>query len=102
MECTYSKSEYNDEGFFVYDWMISRLGLVGGTLLVYAVIYAFCKQYGCFSEGLGYLTQKTGNTKRGVQINLKKLEKMKLIFKSEDKNDFGKYEFYARAINFNE
>ena len=64
--------------------MISRLGLSGNSLLVYAIIYGFSQTEGHYFNGsLQYLAEWTNSTKQGVLKNLKELVDCGYILKYE-------------------
>lgn len=86
--------------YTIYDFMIDQLGLTGSALLVYAVIYSHCLQYGSYTQGIVYLSKMTGSSERSVQLNLKKLENDELIFKSDQRDDLRRYKYFANAIKF--
>ena len=64
--------------------MISALGLSGGKLLIYAVIYSFYEYgRGGFYGSQEYLMALTGYSKRTVVSAIGELEKMDLIVRSK-------------------
>lgn len=65
-------------------WMITRLGLKGNELIIFAIIYGFSQgDQGVYNGSLKYLADWTNSTKRGVMKNLKSLVDKKLIKKNE-------------------
>ena len=77
------KTNYN-YNFRIYGFMTSALGLSGGKLLIYAVIYSFYEYgRGGFYGSQEYLVELTGYSKRTVVSAIGELEKMDLIVRSK-------------------
>lgn len=81
----------------IQGWMLSRLGLRGNELLIYAIIYGFSQEDGqVFSGSLRYLAEWTNSTKRSVMNNLNSLVEKGLIKKQEKIINGVKFcEYYA-------
>lgn len=77
------ETEKDDVYFVVYHWMISRLGLKGAALLVYALIYGYTKAVGEFSGSLAYIEERTGLSRKGVINCLGDLVEKELLIKTE-------------------
>lgn len=75
--------EKDETYFVVYHWMITRLGLKGAALLVYALIYGYTKAVGEFSGSLAYISSHTGVGKSQVQEALKKMVEAGLLKKQD-------------------
>lgn len=69
------------EYFTVYDWMITDLRLKGSELLLYAIIYSFCKDGETMVTGLEYLANRTAMTTFHVCRCLNSLQRKKYINK---------------------
>lgn len=70
------------EYFTVYDWMITDLRLKGSELLLYAIIYSFCKDGETMVTGLEYLANRIGGIKHRVSTALTELQKKGHITKT--------------------
>lgn len=70
------------EYFTVYDWMITDLRLKGSELLLYAIIYSFCKDGESMITGLEYLANRSGIVKQWVSSVLAELQKKGYITKT--------------------
>ena len=70
------------EYFTVYDWMITDLRLKGSELLLYAIIYSFCKDGDPMITGLEYLANRIGSEKHWVSSALAELQKKGYITKT--------------------
>lgn len=78
----------------IQGWMLSKLGLKGNQLLIYAIIYGFCQDgHSCFHGSLEYLQLWTNSTRQGVINVLKELMEKKLI-RREDSYPNNKYFLY--------
>lgn len=61
--------------YIVEGWMLTRLGLKGLSLQIYAIIYGFSQgNQGCFYGSIQYLMDFTGSTDRGVRKALNELQ----------------------------
>lgn len=82
-------------------WMVTRLGLKGNELLIYAIIYGFSQTKGQnFTGSLKYLAEWTNSSKQGVMKNLKSLIEKNLITKSEKTVNGVKYcEYHTTEFN---
>lgn len=69
------------EYFTVYDWMITDLRLKGSELLLYAIIYSFCKDGETMITGLEYLANRTAMTTIHVCRCLNSLQEKEVIIK---------------------
>lgn len=69
------------EYFTVYDWMITDLRLKGSELLLYAIIYSFCKDGETMVTGLEYLANRTAMTTIHVCRCLNSLQEKEVIIK---------------------
>jgi predicted transcriptional regulator len=85
----------------IQGWMISRLGLKGNELLIYAIIYGFSQTEGqVFSGSLRYLAEWTNSTKQGVIKSLKSLVEKGCIGKQDRIVNGVKFcEYYATKFN---
>ncbi len=77
------KSKIRDENYYaVFGWMLNVLGLKGGELLIFAIIYGFSQdQESAFFGSLSYLEAFTGLSRPTVVSVLNSLEEKKLIIK---------------------
>ena len=75
----------NDTTYYnIQYWMVSRLGLKGTDLLVYAIIHGFSQDGTSFCyTPLEYMTKMTGVTKKAVIDAIKRLENKNLIIKKK-------------------
>ena len=74
----------SDNYIHISGWMLSKLGLSGNSLLIYAIIYGFSQTEGHYFNGsLNYLSEWTNSTKQGVIKNLKELVDLGFIIKQE-------------------
>ena len=72
----------DDNYFQVSGWMITKLGLNGNRLLVYAIIYGFSQDGESeFNGGMDYLVQLTGASRRTVINTLNELTEAGLLIK---------------------
>lgn len=80
------ESKVKDENYInIQGWMVTKLGLKGNELLIYAIIYGFSQtEDQTFNGSLQYLADWTNSTKQGVTKNLKALVEKGYIEK-EDK-----------------
>lgn len=80
------ESKVKDENYVsIQGWMVTKLGLKGNELLIYAIIYGFSQaEDQAFNGSLQYLADWTNSTKQGVTKNLKALVEKGYITK-EDK-----------------
>lgn len=85
----------------IQGWMLSKLGLKGNELLIYAIIYGFSQTDGqVFSGGLRYLSEWTNSTKQGVIKNIKSLIEKGYIEKREKIVNGVKFcEYYTTELN---
>lgn len=61
--------------YVVEGWMLTKLGLKGLSLQIYAIIYGFSQgNQGCFYGSIQYLMDFTGSTDRGVRKALNELQ----------------------------
>lgn len=68
----------------IHGWMTRELKLKGNELLIYSIIYSYCRdEQGVFYGSLQYLAEFTNSTKRNVINNLNSLIEKKLITKKE-------------------
>lgn len=74
-----------DENYVtVQGWMLSKLGLKGNSLLIYALIYGFCQDgSSCYNGSLEYIQEWTNSTRQGVIKALKQLQENGLIIKEQ-------------------
>jgi hypothetical protein len=65
----------NENFFVVQAWMLTKLGLKGNELLIYAIIYGFSQggENQAFCGSISYLCQWTNSTRQSVMANLKAL-----------------------------
>jgi uncharacterized phage protein (TIGR02220 family) len=91
-----------DENYInIQGWMLSKLGLKGNQLLIYAIIYGFCQDgESTFHGSLSYFEHWTNSTRQGVIKALKQLQKDGLIIKIEGKPN-NAYYINVNKINFN-
>lgn len=78
-------SKVKEENFInIYGWMVTRLGLKGNELLVYAIIYGFSQDDETrFTGSLQYLADWTNSTKQSCIKCLKSLAEKGYITKHE-------------------
>lgn len=90
-----------DENYAVIQgWMITKLGLKGNELLLYAIIFGFSQAEGqAFSGSLRYLAEWLNTSKRTVMDNLKSLVEKDLLEKEESFTNGVKFCAY-RCKNF--
>lgn len=79
------ESKVKDENYInIQGWMVTKLGLKGNELLIYAIIYGFSQaEDQAFNGSLQYLADWTNSTKQGVTKNLKALVEKEYIEKEE-------------------
>lgn len=96
------ESKVKDENYInIQGWMVTKLGLKGNELLIYAIIYGFSQtEDQTFNGSLQYLADWTNSTKQGVTKNLKALVEKGYIVK-EDKyiNNVKFCEYYATKLD---
>ncbi len=96
------ESKVKDENYInIQGWMVTKLGLKGNELLIYAIIYGFSQtEDQTFNGSLQYLADWTNSTKQGVTKNLKALVEKEYIIK-EDKyiNNVKFCEYYATKLD---
>ena len=96
------ESKVKDENYInIQGWMVTKLGLQGYELLIYAIIYGFSQtEDQTFNGSLQYLADWTNSTKQGVTKNLKALVEKGYIIK-EDKyiNNVKFCEYYATKLD---
>lgn len=96
------ESKVKDENYInIQGWMVTKLGLKGNELLIYAIIYGFSQtEDQTFNGSLQYLADWTNSTKQGVTKNLKALVEKGYIIK-EDKyiNNVKFCEYYATKLD---
>lgn len=68
-----------DRFFIVYDWMVKELGLKGGELCLYALIYSFASRNELCKGSLTYLADRLGMSRQAISGLTKKLETDGLI-----------------------
>lgn len=84
----------DNDSLVVTDWMVKELKLKGTELMIYAIIYGFCKSEGCCRASLAYLGDWTGTSKSTVIEVINELIKKQLIVKEETEvngETFNKY-----------
>ena len=68
----------------IQGWMLSKLGLKGNNLIIYAIIYGFSQVEGHYFNGsLQYLCEWTNSTRQGVIKNLKELVDLGYVIKQD-------------------
>lgn len=84
----------NDNNYFnIAGWMVTKLGLKGTELMVFAIIYGFSQAEGNeFTASRKYLAEFTGATTKTIDNCLQSLVERKLIIKREE---------YINNIKFN-
>ena len=91
----------NENYINIQGWMLSKLGLKGNQLLIYAIIYGFCQDgESTFHGSLIYFEHWTNSTRQGVIKALKQLQEDGLIIKIEGKPN-NAYYINVNKINFN-
>ena len=96
------ESKVKDENYInIQGWMVTKLGLKGNELLIYAIIYGFSQtEDQTFNGSLQYLADWTNSTKQGVTKNLKALvEKVYIIKEDKYINNVKFCEYYATKFN---
>lgn len=80
-----AESRINDQNYYqVTGWMITRLGLKGVDLKLYAIIYGFSQDgKSCFDGSLAYLQSFTNTSKSTVMRALQRLVDCGLVRKTE-------------------
>ena len=78
-------SAIKDENYInIQGFMVTKLGLKGNELLIYAIIFGFSQAEGqAFTGGLRYLADWLNTSKRTVMDNLKSLVEKDLLEKEE-------------------
>jgi hypothetical protein len=77
----------NDNYFTVKGWMINELGLSGGALIAYAVIYGFSQDgKSSYRGSVSYLASCAGVSRRGMSYILSELLKKGYITKNDEKD----------------
>ena len=82
----------NGTVIIIEDFMQSELSLRGTALLVYAIIWSFCKLKGSFFAAVSYLAKRCYASERAVQYALRRLTELGYV---ECK---GKHELFATNI----
>jgi DNA-binding MarR family transcriptional regulator len=78
----------DDNYFTVKGWMVNKLGLSGGALIAYAVIYGFSQDgRSSFRGSMSYLASCAGVSERGIQKIIKGLVEKGYIAKREAEED---------------
>lgn len=96
------ESKVKDENYIsIQGWMVTKLGLKGNELLIYAIIYGFSQAEGqAFNGSLQYLADWTNSTKQGVLKNLKSLIEKGYLGKNENYINGVKFcEYYTTEFN---
>ena len=96
------ESKVKDENYInIQGWMVTKLGLKGNELLIYAIIYGFSQtEDQTFNGSLQYLADWTNSTKQGVTKNLKALvEKGYIIIEDKYINNVKFCEYYATKLD---
>mgnify|MGYP002672150678 CR=1 FL=1 len=79
----------------IQGWMVSRLGLKGNSLLIYAIIYGFSQDgHNMFKGTMNYLAQWTCSSKESVRQTLNKLCDAELIIKQVEYINNVKFVYY--------
>ena len=81
-----------EQGFHVYGWMRTELGLSGTELAIYAIVYSYTRNGGAIG-GIRFFSEWTGASKPTVINTLQKLEQAGLILATETGN--GKLKKYT-------
>lgn len=83
----------------IQGWMVSRLGLKGNTLLIYAIIYGFSQDgHNMFKGTMNYLAQWTCSSKESVRQILNKLCDAELIIKQVEYINNVKFVYYRTNL----
>lgn len=83
----------------IQGWMVSRLGLKGNTLLIYAIIYVFSQDgHNMFKGTMNYLAQWTCSSKESVRQILNKLCDAELIIKQVEYINNVKFVYYRTNL----
>lgn len=91
------QKEYENDNVYciLYQWMITKLGLSGVELILYAVIYGYTQSDAKkFSGSIAYLQYRTGASKQQVITKLKLLVEKGYIERKEIYKDGVKYVDY--------
>ena len=59
--------------FTVHDFMVKELSLSGNELMIYALIYSFCQNYGTFFGSRRYIGESVGASISSINRSLKRL-----------------------------
>ena len=74
----------NADGFHTYGWMVNDLGLEGGDLIAFALVYAYTKDYaGTYTGRTAYLSAWTGWTEKTSRGHLANLVRRGLIVEAK-------------------
>lgn len=94
------ESRISDQNYYqVSGWMITRLGLKGTPLQMYAIIYGFTQDgKSCFDGSLTYLEEFTNTTRKTVIKALKELVDRGLLRKTERLENGQKFVTYKADL----
>lgn len=91
------------DGFHTYGWMVNKLGLNGGDLTAFALIYGFVKGYaGEYLGNTGYLSTWTGWADKTSRSHLNNLVERGLIVESDGREGHTPLRRYKLAPGFYE
>ena len=83
----------------IQGWMVSRLGLKGNSLMIYAIIYGFSQDgQNMFKGTMNYLAQWTCSSKESVRQILNKLCESNLIIKEVEYINNVKFVYYRTNL----
>ena len=83
----------------IQGWMVSKLGLKGNSLLIYAIIYGFSQDgHNMFKGTMNYLAQWTCSSKESVRQILNKLCDAELIIKQVEYINNVKFVYYRTNL----
>ena len=87
------KNKVRDNNYInIQGWMVTKLGLKGNELIIYAIIFGFSQDNDTiFNGSIAYLMDWTNATKKTVIDTLTKLVEKELIIKEEGNSKTNKY-----------
>lgn len=77
------EKDYAGKYYRIHDFMVDELGLCGGELLVYGMIYSFTEANRDYHGSIAHMAKSTGQSVRSVAYILKSLLEKELITKEK-------------------
>ena len=91
------------DGFHTYGWMVNKLGLNGGDLTAFALIYGFVQGHaGKYLGGTAYLSTWTGWSEKTSRAHLDNLVSLGLLVKERGRENNAPFCHYKLAPEFYE